>query len=61
MEPRDLAVDKMTFQITYSGDQSKAYLREISSDHPTIANVLFCDGSVRILPKDIGPNISKLC
>jgi prepilin-type processing-associated H-X9-DG protein len=55
MEPRDLAVDKMTFQITYSGDQSKAYLREISSDHPTIANVLFCDGSVRILPKDIGP------
>jgi prepilin-type processing-associated H-X9-DG protein len=57
MEPRDLDVGKMSFQITYPGDESKASLVDISSAHPAVANVLFCDGSVRSLPKDTDPKL----
>jgi prepilin-type processing-associated H-X9-DG protein len=55
LEPRDLDVRKMTYQVTYPGDEQKAYLVEISSSHPNVANMLFCDGSVRSVPNDIAP------
>jgi prepilin-type processing-associated H-X9-DG protein len=54
LEPRDLDVEKMQFQI---GGGSNAYSRknEISSPHSNGANVLFCDGSVHFLSSNTSP------
>ncbi len=50
LEPRDLDTKKMSFQIgaisrTPQGDVCE----DISSHHPGLANVLFCEGSVRAI------------
>ncbi len=45
LEPRDLDAETMSFDLC---DNSGA---EISSDHPSAVNAIFCDGSVRSLPK----------
>jgi prepilin-type processing-associated H-X9-DG protein len=57
MEPRDLEVDKMTFRIKHPGNEPATDLTDISSGHPRVANVLFCDGSVRSLPDGIDPKL----
>jgi prepilin-type processing-associated H-X9-DG protein len=54
LDPRhELDVQTMSF------DLSDNTGKEISSMHPSTVNVLFCDGSVRPLSKDIDPNILK--
>jgi prepilin-type processing-associated H-X9-DG protein len=61
LEPRDLDVGKTTFRITYPGDMQKARYCDISSEHPSAANVLFCDGSVRSVDKSIEPKCLEAC
>lgn len=51
LEPRDLGVSKMTFQIEYPGGKSQTSIVDVSSFHSAV-NVLFCDGSVRFIAKD---------
>jgi prepilin-type processing-associated H-X9-DG protein len=57
LEPRDLEVDKMTFRIKHPGNEPATDVTDISSGHPHVANVLFCDGSVQSLPDDIDPKL----
>ena len=45
LDPRDFDAETMTFDLNDTGGN------EMSSDHPTAVNVIFADGSVRILPK----------
>ena len=59
LEPRDLNVDKMTFHIQHLWREQRANSADISSAHPVVANVLFCDGSVRCLSNDIAPEVLK--
>ncbi|MGA2618291.1 MAG: DUF1559 domain-containing protein [Thermoguttaceae bacterium] len=55
LEPRDLDVTKMTFRITGPDETTKGHRVDISSYHAGVACVLFCDGSVRSIPKYIEP------
>jgi hypothetical protein len=57
MEPRDLDVEKMTFHIVHPGEKPTRKVTDISSAHPTVANVLFCNGIVLSLPDDIDPKL----
>ncbi len=52
-EPVDLDFNKMNFGINTSKRQG------ISSNHPSGANVAFCDGSVRLLSKSYNPQLVK--
>jgi hypothetical protein len=52
LEPRDLNVEEMSFQINKDG-------KEISSHHPGIAVVSFCDGHQSFLPENIKPETLK--
>ncbi len=52
LEPRDLDIGSMALAIN-SGPSS------ISSHHPDITNVLFCNGSARFLMGDLRPTILK--
>ena len=49
LEPRDLDIEQLSFQINAPGGQG------IQSSHPGGANVAFCDGSVRFLSETIDP------
>ena len=53
MEPRDLKMDKMSFKIN---DRTSPSFRSM---HPHGVNVLFVDGAVRGLSKDIDPKVLK--
>ncbi len=53
MEPRDLHIDRMSFQIN---DKTKP---SISSHHRGGAHVLFADGSVRFLRDSTPPEIVR--
>ncbi len=59
LEPRDLDVSKMTFHIVHPGKESTTNVTDISSGHPSSANVLMCDGTVRSLPDTIDPGVLK--
>lgn len=52
-EPVDLDFNKMKFGINTSKRQG------ISSNHPSGANVAFCDGSVRLLSNSYNPQLVK--
>ena len=47
MEPRDLNADKMNFRTRAVEKDLRLETCEIFRSHGTVANVLFCDGSVR--------------
>ena len=53
LEPRDLDAATMAFRIRHPGSGAEEDASEISSCHLFVANVLFCDGSVRSLTDDI--------
>ncbi len=59
LEPRDIDVGKMTFQIRHPGPNSEAEINDISSSHPIVANVLLCDGSVHALSDTVDPKLLK--
>ena len=50
MEPRDLNTKNMSFCINAVIGNVQRDACEISSCHNIVANVLFCDGSVRLSP-----------
>jgi prepilin-type processing-associated H-X9-DG protein len=52
-EPRDLRFNQIDFSI--NGREGNG----ISSYHPGCANVVFCDGTVRILKNTINPQLVK--
>jgi prepilin-type processing-associated H-X9-DG protein len=52
LEPRDLNVEEMSYQINKDG-------KEISSHHPGGAVVSFCDGHQQFLPENIKPETLK--
>jgi prepilin-type processing-associated H-X9-DG protein len=52
-QPEDLRFDKLTFTINGGKQQ------QISSYHRLGANVVFCDGSVRLLKKSTSPQLVK--
>jgi prepilin-type processing-associated H-X9-DG protein len=52
-QPEDLRFDKLTFTINGGKRQ------QISSYHRLGANVVFCDGSVRLLKKSASPQLVK--
>ncbi len=60
LDPRDLDVSNMTFHIVHPGNKRASEVTNISSGHPTVANVLFCDGCVRTLPDDIDPKLLEM-
>ena len=49
LEPRDLDVERMTFQMRSTNDPQEPNSSDISSSHPGVANVVLGDGSVRSL------------
>ncbi len=55
LAPTDLQTDKMTYVIDCPADRHDPDTFNISSDHPSVANVLFCDGHVQSLNKGIDP------
>ena len=57
LEPRDLDASKMTFKIGSPGRDSKPPIVDICSGHPSVANVLFCDGSVKSISKETDPKL----
>jgi prepilin-type processing-associated H-X9-DG protein len=52
-EPRDLNADESNFQLDDPAGSG------ISSYHPQVVNVLFCDGSVQSISKDIDPELLR--
>ena len=59
LEPRDLNTEEMTFHIKSDWDESQPRTSDISSCHSEVANVGFCDGSVRCLTTDLDPKTIK--
>ncbi len=55
MEPRDYDTATMPHVITHPGDAN--FARALSSYHPGVANVLFCDGSVQSLSTETDPAV----
>ena len=53
LSPNDLDAETMSFDLNENNG------KEIGSNHPTAANVLFCDGNVRILTKGSDPDNIK--
>ncbi len=53
MEPRDLKFDEMSFIINDPNGQG------LRSEHPTVVNVLFADGTVHVIHKDVDPEVLK--
>lgn len=52
LEPRDLIVEKMDFSTTALEKDSWRETCQLFRNHDTVANVLFCDGSVRALARE---------
>jgi prepilin-type processing-associated H-X9-DG protein len=52
-EPRDLKVQDLAFGLSGGAGQG------IGSRHPSVVNVLFCDGSVQSIEKSIDPELLR--
>lgn len=59
LEPRDLNANDMTFRVNAFRDSPREAGTAISSRHPGCANVLFCDGTVRLIAETMDEKTLK--
>jgi prepilin-type processing-associated H-X9-DG protein len=59
LEPRDLKTEKMTFNLAPPDSDTPSKKHNLSSCHPGVVNVLFCDGSVQSISNTIDPKLLK--
>ncbi len=59
MEPRDIDAEKMPLEILHHPGGAAPKVLGICSEHPSVANVVFCDGHTQGLASGIDPKVLR--